>query len=546
MAVNTRKYIENYLKIVNKDFKLIDFKLNKPQQRLYDIIKREVEQNKPVRIIILKARQLGFSTLIEGVLFKIAATNPYVKAGIIAHDDKTTNSIFNMTKRFYDYLPQQLKPQVKASNARELIFNTKDGQGLDSTIQCMTAGGENQGVGMTFKFLHCSEIALWSDLEAVYPFLMQGVPYLPGTMVFLESTARGYNKFKDLWDKAVAGKGDFIPMFFAWWENDKYVRYYEGFTLTNDEIAIKKRYNLTNEQIAWRRAKIEEIGEDLFNQEYPGCPEDAFLSTGKCYFSQTNIVERLKNIPLPIRRGYFTYQESPFKDDDEQLFDIKWVEDVKGDIKIYEDAQDGYPYVLGGDIAGEGSDIFTGHVLNNISGKQVAVLGQEYNEVEYAKQMYCLGKYYNFAVIGIETNFSTYPQRELERLKYPNFYERERTDVYTGAVAQSFGFRTDAKTRPLILGQLQAIVLNHVDSVTDRETLNEMLTFVKNEKGRPEAQQGKHDDNIIGIAIAHHIRISGQQSMTIVEKKDESNKYRRPKWAKFKESESNEEAFMVW
>lgn len=550
MAINTKKYIESYLKIVDKNFQLIDFKLNKSQLRLYNIVKKQTEANKPVRIIILKARQMGFSTLIEGILFKIAATTPYVKAGIIAHNVETTNAIFNMTKRFYNYLPDQLKPQTKASNAKELIFNTKDGNGLDSIIQVMTAGGENAGVGQTFKFLHCSEIALWPNLEAIYPYLMQGVPNLPGTMVFLESTARGYNKFKELWDDAVAGKNDFIPVFFPWYEDETYKMYYDGFELSPKEKELKAKYNLTNEQLAWRRYKIrtEFLGdEELFTQEYPACPEEAFISTGKCYFKQENIVERLKNLPSPVKRGYFTYKESAYKDDEEQLYDIEWVDDSRGDITIYEDVKQGYPYVLAGDTAGEGSDIFTGHVVDNISGKQIAVLNQEYNETEYAKQMYCLGKYYNWAMIGVETNFSTFPQRELERLKYPKFYERERIDVYTGAVAQSFGFRTDTKTRPLILGQLQSIVLNHPELINDRTTLNEMLTFVKNEKGRPEAEKGKHDDNVMGLAIAHHLRSSGQQRMTVEEIKVE-NKYKRPKWAQklIDSRENTGEAFIRW
>jgi len=170
-----------------------------------------------------------------------------------------------------------------------------------------------------------------------------------------------------------------------------------------------------------------------------------------------------------------------------------------------------YPYVLSGDTAGEGSDYFTGHVLNNVTGKQVAVLREEFDADEYTRQMYCLGKYYNEALIGIEANFDTFPIRKLIELGYTNQFIREKEDTYTGKHAKSYGFRTDRITRPLILSELQAIVNDNIDRINDKETLEEMLVFVRNEKGRPEAQDGCHDDLIMALAIAYYIR--PQQSM---------------------------------
>ena len=130
--------------------------------------------------------------------------------------------------------------------------------------------------------------------------------------------------------------------------------------------------------------------------------------------------------------------------------------------------------------------------------------------------MYCLGKHYNTALIGIEANYTTYPIQELERLKYPKQYIRQKEDKYTKKLDKSYGFKTTSISRPRILGQLQTIFKELIELIVDVDTLKEALTFIKNEKGRPEAQQGYHDDLIMALAIAYDIRT--QQSMKKVTK----------------------------
>ena len=125
---NSRKYFETYLYIMTKDSKLVLFKLNQAQAKLLDTIKREYEAGKPIRIVVLKARQLGFSTLTEAMLFYRSVMQENTNGLIIAHTDEATTNLFNMSKRFYDELPLDLKPMIKTSNAKELIFEnpTKD------------------------------------------------------------------------------------------------------------------------------------------------------------------------------------------------------------------------------------------------------------------------------------------------------------------------------------------------------------------------------------------------------------------------------------
>ena len=223
--------------------------------------------------------------------------------------------------------------------------------------------------------------------------------------------------------------------------------------------------------------------------------------TGKSVFCAKAITARLAEHILPQNIGMFTYT-----DDRQRLDDIVWQEDADGYIKIYRQPEEGVPYVIGGDTAGEGSDAFVAQVIDNRDGKQVAVLRHTFDEDLYARQVYCLGRYYNDALIGIETNYSTYPVRELERLGYPKQYVRENMDDYTHTMRTSYGFRTDAKTRPVMLSGLIRAVRDDVTILFDRVTMEEMLTFVRSESYRPEAEAGAHDDCVMALAIAHAIR----------------------------------------
>lgn len=233
---------------------------------------------------------------------------------------------------------------------------------------------------------------------------------------------------------------------------------------------------------------------------------------GKTIFDAQVVTNRIVQLQdkKPLKQGFFVFGYKG-----ERIVDgsIRWVDATDGYIKIYEDVRIGYPYVIGGDTAGDGSDHFTGQVLDNVTGAQVAVLRHQFDEDLYTRQMYCLGRYYNTALEGIETNFSTYPVKELTRLGYSRQFTRERIDTFTGKLEKTYGFRTDKLSRPLIIANLVQIVREHPEAINDVETLEEMLTFVRNEKGRAEAQSGKHDDLIMGLAIAHHCR--GQQSFNV-------------------------------
>ena len=225
---------------------------------------------------------------------------------------------------------------------------------------------------------------------------------------------------------------------------------------------------------------------------------------GKTVFNARAIQERLENIPKPLKVGYFIYDYDGMK-----ISNVQWVNDKNnGYINIYQlpNTPRQTKYCIGGDTAGEGSDYFTAHVLDARTGEQIAVMKHQFDADQYTRQMYCLGMYYGWALVGIEANFDSYPIRELQRLNYPNQYVRQYQDTYTGKTEKRFGFKTTSLTRPTIISRLIAIVREECDKISDKDTLEELLTIVRNEKGRIEAPEGGHDDQMMGLAIAHEVR----------------------------------------
>lgn len=540
MQINTQKYIETLLKIKTKDGKILPLKLNKPQLKCYEVIKNQYKEHKPMRVIILKARQMGFSTLAEAIIFKLTATNKNISSGIVAHIEDATSNLFSMSNLFYQELPEKIKPKIRQSNAKEIIFDDKDkkGSGLRSKIRCMTAGGKSIGRSDTFQNLHISEYAFWpGDKKSTLAGLLQAVPDSPESLVIIESTANGYDDFKKRWDDAVNGESDYYPLFCAWHELDGYRKDSKGIILTEKEKKLKQLYNLDNDQIAWRRWKIKnDCGgdENIFKQEFPSCPDEAFLSSGNSVFDKEMIINQIEKVKKlkPYSKGYFEYKKTVNDYNNYTISDIKWVKSDNGYITLHSPPERYYdkngnmiryaPYVLGVDIAGIGIDYNAGKVVNNITKKTCATLHiQNLNEDLLADQLYCLGQYYNNALIGVETNYSILTNRELEKLNYPNIYFREKFDSASSNYIKVKGFETNSKTRPLMIGELVKLLREDIDCECDEKTLRECLSFVKNSLGRAEAEYGSHDDLVISRAIC--CLIGEQQDTNYIELSTEKN-----------------------
>jgi hypothetical protein len=218
---------------------------------------------------------LGVSSYVAARLFHRTIFNPGLRTIIVGHEKRSSSNLFGIVKRFYDHMPVDLRPQVGASNAEELIFAK-----IDSGYIVSVATSEGAGRSATAQNLHASEAAFWPDLPIQMASLMQTVPDLDDTEVILESTANGFNDFHKLWRKAEAGESEFLPVFLPWTLDGAYRRPVEpDFEMTGEEGKLAELHGLDREQVAWRRAKISQLGSaEYFEQEYPLIPSEAFIA----------------------------------------------------------------------------------------------------------------------------------------------------------------------------------------------------------------------------------------------------------------------------
>ena len=512
------KLIEVAFTIVDKKKSTVPFFFNEVQQ---DFIHRLEHRRTGVPFFVLKGRQQGFTTLITAIQLAYAIVRKNFSGFTVANTQENTDSIFNDKARaVYTRLPASLKPHEKYNNRKEYYFDT-----LNSSWRVATASKE-LGRSKTLEFCHFSEIAFYecamSDLQKSI-----GEALTRDAIVVYETTANGYNEAKDLWDSGICEN-----LFYEWWRTAEYAiedtsvldDLQDGWII--DRVAWLRAKGITEPQIAWYVTKYNSyLEKDSIKQEYPCYPEEAFIASGDCEFGNELVTSRIEACreKKPINRGYFDYKTRITEEDEIEIHEIEWVEDERGEISIYEapiidDKKGKMPYALGGDTAGDGSDFFTAHVINNMTGEIVAVYKKQNTADDlYADQIYCLGMYYNIAIVGIEVNFSYQPTNRLHRAGYPHLYVREHIDSLTNRVDKRYGFKTTALTRPVIIAELKRKFRESNGTIVcDIPTLNEMLTFVKNQKGKPEAIVGKHDDLVMSLAITHFIGQQGDHTYTDV------------------------------
>ena len=550
---NPKEYCEKLLVIRDKKQKLVPLRFNEAQDNLYAVMRQQAALGKPIRIIILKGRQEGISTVTEALMFQDAATRPNVKTLIVAHNSDATSNLFKMNKLFYDCLPRRMQPMRKNSNARELTFEnpTKDRKakarrpGLRSAIRCQTAGGGGVGRSETLTNVHLSEYAFWpKNKKELLLGIMQSVPDDPNTMVVIESTANGYDHFKELWDGAVSGENAWVPVFLPWYLEKGYRKAVPpGTEWTEEEETLRRDFGLDDEQLQWRRWCIKtNCGGSVeeFRQEYPNTPAEAFLLSGTPFFDNQALAVQQMHVPEPITTGWFTYDEP--EEQGEKPRNWKFVPAEDGVVRIWKEPEKGVPYVLGGDTAGDGSDCFTAHVLDNRTGEQVAELQQRQSEILYARQVYCLGRYYNTALTAIEVNFSTYPVRKLEEWNYPKLYQRERFDTYTNAMVKAFGWHTTTASRPQMLAELHTVMEESPHVIRSRWTLGEMIVFVYDKNRKPQAAEGQHDDLVIAAAIAQMAR--SQQQYTVEEPGGDKSHWTPDMWEDYNRADAETRKYL--
>lgn len=295
---NHSLFSEMCLKIRQKDGKFESFVMNTAQKHLHNMAEEQRKATGKVRIITLKGRQMGISTYIGSRGYRRATLYPGTNVYIMAHEQPASDSLFSMVSRFHDHNP--IAPPKGKSNTRELDFPT-----LDSSYIVGTAGAKAGGRSRTFTFLHWSEVAFSANAADHFMSSVQAVPDLPGTEIFLESTANGVSgEFYERYQEAEAGKSDYKAVFLPWFWAKEYRREPPpGFILSSDaeedtfsEAEYARLFGLDDWQMCWRRAKIasELRTAAMFDQEYPATSSLAFQSTGKNTFISSHHVLRAR------------------------------------------------------------------------------------------------------------------------------------------------------------------------------------------------------------------------------------------------------------
>lgn len=277
LARSLEAYSVHCLRVKDKGGRVVPFIWNKAQRFIHAALERQLEETGKVRALILKGRQQGCSTYVGARFYHRTATSVGQSAFIVAHEQKATDNLFTMVKRYQDHNP--LAPSTSATNAKELIFGA-----LDGGYKLATAGTKDVGRSNTAQLLHGSEFAFWDNAQMHLAGIGNTIGDIPGTEIILESTANGLgNAFHTMWQDAEAGKGEYIAIFVPWFWQDEYrapVR--QDLQLTLEDIAYQTAYGLDLEQMQWRANKIQTYGDGhawLFDQEYPATAALAFKTS---------------------------------------------------------------------------------------------------------------------------------------------------------------------------------------------------------------------------------------------------------------------------
>jgi len=450
-------FCKKYLKIVDKAGKLVHLQPNTAQQRfLYTLADNPW-------LYVLKARQLGLTTVIAAKLFHKCLFTPNHKVAVIAHTRDAAKTIFEIYKRYYNNLPKFLQFKTEAANVNELVF-------FHGGYIKVGSASSNSFRGSTYNSLHLSEFAFYDDITSAIQSVFQTAT--PNAEIILETTANGINNAMDIWND----QNGFEKLFISWLDGTEYSSK-KKVRFSSAEKSYKEEYELDPQKANWfaetlRGKCLNNI--NTFNQEYPITAEIAFITSGQKFF--------------PV-----TYQAAG------TVEKIGW--------SYYKEAQKYRTYLAGVDTAsGSPTGDFSAMVILDVTNREKAeVVATFYDRVplrDFTSQVQKGLTAYNPLVV-VESN--SYGLAIIENLRddgYVHMYRRTKYDKISSRWSEHLGFSTTQQSRPILLSRLhQWVSKQTLDPVCPR-LKTEMNTFVYNEKGRPEADKGKHDDLVFAVGLA--------------------------------------------
>ena len=520
MDLHRARRLLSKLTIKDRDRNIsVPFIFNANQVKAFKICCAAYEQQKWLRLIVLKARRVGMSSMMDALLFCHCLARPQAHAEIVAHlKEVSEKGLFRVPKDLGDTLNGKI--QCCDVRTRDIIFHHTAG---DSRLDIATAGSVGGGRGLTLTALHLSEAGQYPGANS-FLGILPAVSKAPDTIIALESTAFGRvgigEAFYKFWLSANR-KGrewnGYTPVFLSWLDDPGCVANAVG---ADDAPAtdlerelMRKPFNATKEQIAWMRLVLEgecDASESMFSQEYPWEPSVAFVSSGDPAFTPQEINYARETIKEPQFRGHLERTSG------KPIF----VDNRHGKLLVWEKPRDKCWYYIGVDCA-RGMDEDTGRatgdfaaysIINGTTGKKAARFADWVNPEIIAEDVDKAGRWYNTAMVIIELtgNLGLWAQQAMrEKYMYPNLYIwRGKDDAKAGkGKSSSIGWETTSRTRDLLLSTFRGKLREGMKRVPggyepcDRELVEQMDLCSMGTGLRWEVQHG-HDDILMADFLA--------------------------------------------
>lgn len=447
MLSDPKFYLENFCKVKGKDKGLESFILKPAQLDLFNTLAIQK------RIIIMKARQIGFSTAVTGYFYHKTIITPGVTTAIVGYNNDLTAELLDKIKTFYRTTPDALKPTIQYNSKFEISFPK-----VDSKILVLPST-ENVGRGYTINYLLATELPFWDKAEEKMMTIEASVP-INGIIVIESSPGAVGDLFHRMW----VSDNDYAKKEYGWWWN-----------YTKEEIEIIRR-RMNNPR--------------KFNNNYAL----EFLTSGRAVFDMDTIREQRKNV---LKVGDIVKLE----DGTEHI-----VREDDG-FRIYKPVKDGSFYSIGVDTAEgvSGGDYSVATVLNRETGEEVGFWRGHMAPDKLGKLLDKWGRYYNNALMVVESEaHGNVVINILKQLLYPSMYFRPaRFDTIGNPWSDKLGWKTTRITRPILLDDFEEAVRSKTLIIHSKEILDEMTVFVYNDANNMIALDGFHDDTIFSIAIAY-------------------------------------------
>ncbi len=493
----------------------VRLQLNAPQRRVAALLEADRRAGQPIRLIMLKARQWGGSTLVQTYMAWIQSCHCRNWHSIICSQVKDTSTgIRGMYTKLLENYPAELwegdepprfRPYERSTNVREI-----SGRGCRVTVSSI----ENQDAirGADFAMAHLSETAFWKATpghspEDVIRAICGSIALLPNSLIAMESTANGVgNYFHSEWLRCRAGEGDKHAVFVPWYEIEIYRLSPPdpaafATSLDEYELALWHDHGCALDQIYWYRCKRREYAShEKMMAEFPTTDTEAFAATSSNVFHRLK-VEALRSECRQARIG--------------ELVGSAWVDDPCGAMKLWQPPLPDGEYVVAVDIGGRTAKAdWSVIAVLRVDTPRPEVVAQWRGHIDHdllGERAESIATYYNMALLVIESN-SLESSRGgcgmyiLDRLgdSYPRLYRRRVYDDTLRCETSRIGFHTNRQTKEMIITGLVAAVRTGGYIERDTMAVDELLTYEQLADGSYAAKPGCHDDILMTRAIALH------------------------------------------